>query len=91
MKSPIFLQHQNVALFPLLLVRKTKHNYFGQINHSLGITRNQSNGMMVKTLYYECYESMALKEMKKIAEYALSVYKVSGIAIYHRMGEVVST
>lgn len=28
-----------------------------------GITRNNFNGKKVKTLYYECYDSMALKEL----------------------------
>jgi molybdopterin synthase catalytic subunit len=34
----------------------------------LGITRNNFNGLSVNTLYYECYEEMALKEMKRLAE-----------------------
>lgn len=45
----------------------------------------------MKTLFYECYESMALKEMRKLAEQAVAVYKVAGIAVFHRVGEVVSS
>lgn len=34
---------------------------------------------------------MAIKEMQKIGEYAVEHYKLSGISLYHRVGEVVST
>ena len=40
----------------------------GAIASFSGITRNNFNGKKVKTLFYEGYESMALKELNKLAE-----------------------
>jgi len=54
-----------------------------------GITRNNFNGRRVRTLHYETHESMAIKELTKLAEKALVDFKLHGISIYHRLGEVV--
>ena len=56
-----------------------------------GITRNNFNGKRVVTLHYEGYESMAVKELQRLAEKAFSDFNLQGISICHRLGEVVST
>src|SRR5690606_4533911 len=42
-----------------------------------GTVRNKTQGKPVVRLEYECYESMARKELKKIADYATEKWEVS--------------
>ncbi|MBO9593692.1 MAG: molybdenum cofactor biosynthesis protein MoaE [Niabella sp.] len=51
-----------------------------------GTVRNKTNGRPVIRLEYECYRSMALKEIKKIAEDAIRLWNVRRIVIHHRVG-----
>lgn len=52
----------------------------------IGTVRNETNGKKVKQLQFEAYETMALKEMEKIALYVLNKWPVFKIAIHHRTG-----
>lgn len=52
----------------------------------IGTVRNKTREKKVIRLEYECYESMALKEMKRIAEEAAGRWKVGNILIHHRTG-----
>lgn len=54
----------------------------------IGTVRNKTEGRRVSWLEYECYESMALKEMTKIAEKAVELWKVKNIVIHHRIGHL---
>jgi molybdopterin synthase catalytic subunit len=54
----------------------------------IGTVRNQTKGRKVKELEFECYEKMALKEMKKICEAAISQFGIQKMAIHHRTGVV---
>jgi molybdopterin synthase catalytic subunit len=54
----------------------------------IGTVRDQTNGQLVTKLFFECYESMALKEMHTIADYALSEFDIDSIAMHHRIGEL---
>lgn len=51
-----------------------------------GTVRNKTQGKPVVRLEYECYNSMARKELKKIADYATEKWEVSHVVIHHRMG-----
>ncbi|ANH80516.1 molybdenum cofactor biosynthesis protein MoaE [Niabella ginsenosidivorans] len=51
-----------------------------------GVVRNSTNNKKVLRLEYECYEPMALKEMKKIAKAAIRLYAARSIVIQHRTG-----
>lgn len=51
-----------------------------------GLVRNQTQGKEVLRLEFEAYESMAISEMKKIAEKALNDFEIHSIAIHHRTG-----
>lgn len=47
------------------------------------------NGKKVTKLEYESYEQMAIKEMQTVCASVRNMWPVvSGIAIYHRLGEV---
>lgn len=58
----------------------------GGIDVFIGTVRNATKGKTVTRLEFEAYESMALNEMKKIAEQALTKWPVQRIAIHHRVG-----
>ena len=54
----------------------------------VGTVRNKNKGKNVTHLDFETYTSMALKEMKKIAEQAIEKFGVQQISIIHRSGYV---
>jgi len=52
----------------------------------IGTVRNATKGKKVIRLEYECYQSMALKEMRKIAADAMQRWDIQNILIHHRVG-----
>ena len=54
----------------------------------LGITRDNNFNRNVKKLFYESYNDMALKEIKKIIDIIKTQWEISKIKIIHRTGEV---
>ncbi len=52
----------------------------------IGTVRNRTKDRQVIRLEYECYESMALKEMKRIAGEASGRWKTGNILVHHRTG-----
>lgn len=58
----------------------------GAIDVFIGMVRNATGGKRVMRLEFEAYETMALKEMQKIAEAALKRWPVEKILIHHRTG-----
>ncbi len=54
----------------------------------VGKVRNQTTGKKVVQLEFEAYEVMALREMKKIAEYILGHWPAVKVAIHHRVGSL---
>ncbi len=58
----------------------------GGIDVFIGTVRNATKGKKVVQLEFEAYESMAVNEMKKIAEDVLLKWPVQKILIHHRTG-----
>lgn len=58
----------------------------GGVDVFIGNVRNMTAGKKVIRLEYEAYKSMALKEMRKIADEALRKWPVENIVIHHRTG-----
>lgn len=58
----------------------------GACVHFIGRVRNHQHGRAVKRLYYECYESMAEKQMTVIRDHVQSRYGVERIRVLHRLG-----
>lgn len=58
----------------------------GGIATFIGTVRNITKNKPVIRLEYECYQPMAIKEMQKIAEHAVSLFSVQNIVIHHRIG-----
>lgn len=52
----------------------------------IGTVRNKTQNKKVVRLEYEGYESMAIKEIKKIADQAIVSFGVKNIVIHHRIG-----
>jgi molybdopterin synthase catalytic subunit len=65
-----------------------RDNGAGAISTFVGSVRNISNDKKVVRLEYESRESMAVKEMEKIAEVALVRYHLIKICIIHRVGRL---
>jgi molybdopterin synthase catalytic subunit/molybdopterin converting factor small subunit len=53
-----------------------------------GIVRNNTRGRRTLYLDYEAYESMALNEMRKLAQAALERFAVRDVRLVHRLGRL---
>lgn len=58
----------------------------GGIALFVGTVRNNTEEKLVQQLDFSTYEPMAIKEMNKIAEQAMSKYPIKKIAIHHAKG-----
>jgi molybdopterin synthase catalytic subunit len=58
----------------------------GGIDVFIGTVRDATKGKRVTKLEFEAYKSMALNEMKKIADDVLQKWPVQKILIHHRTG-----
>lgn len=53
-----------------------------------GIVRDNTRGRRTLHLDYEAYEEMALEQMRRLAEEAISRFGVRDIAVVHRLGRL---
>jgi len=53
-----------------------------------GTVRDNEEGKPVEYLFYEAYEEMAVKEIKKLIDSALTKYNILKICIIHRIGKI---
>ncbi|MCY3615642.1 MAG: molybdenum cofactor biosynthesis protein MoaE [Bacteroidetes bacterium] len=60
----------------------------GGIALFIGTTRQWTDGHETTMLVYESYEPMALKEMHRLLDVALTRWPISRACILHRLGEV---
>ena len=61
----------------------------GAVASFAGITRDNFQGKRVTYLAYECYKTMALKQMNLICTELETKYaSLTGLIVYHRIGEV---
>jgi len=58
----------------------------GGITTFIGTVRNDTQGKEVKQLHFSAYAPMAIKEMQKIADKALSQFDIKKITIHHAIG-----
>lgn len=61
----------------------------GGVDVFIGMVRNNTKGRKVLRLEFETYESMALNEMKKIANDSMLKWPVNKILMHHRIGVLV--
>lgn len=76
--------HQPVSVETFLKEKPTAS--CGAAVHFIGTVRNHQDGRAVKKLYYECYESMADKQIAEIIDRAKRTYGVDRIRVLHRVG-----
>ena len=53
-----------------------------------GIVRNHDQGRAVRSLYYDCYRSMAEKMIKAFIEEAGVRWKIEKVRVLHRIGHL---
>ncbi|WFB64820.1 molybdenum cofactor biosynthesis protein MoaE [Sphingobacterium sp. WM] len=82
----IELKISNQALDLLSCLEISKDLESGGVATFIGSVRNNTKGKEVVKLEFECYEPMAIKEMKKIAESAIAKFAVRNVVIHHRIG-----
>jgi molybdopterin synthase catalytic subunit len=58
----------------------------GGIDVFIGAVRNSTKGKAVQRLEFEAYETMAVKELHKIADTVLAQWPVEKVLIHHRTG-----
>ena len=59
----------------------------GGIDLFIGTVRNEAHGKKVLKLVFEAYESMALSEMRRIADKAFDQWPLHALVIQHVLGE----
>ncbi|MBC6699863.1 molybdenum cofactor biosynthesis protein MoaE [Hymenobacter puniceus] len=68
-------------------LRSVESDGAGAINTFIGTVRNKSTGRPVVRLEYEAYDSMALHQLRKVAEQAAEQWPmVENITVIHRKG-----
>ncbi|OPB87283.1 molybdenum cofactor biosynthesis protein MoaE [Elizabethkingia ursingii] len=61
----------------------------GGIATFIGTVRNKTKDKPVVRLEYECYQSMAIKEIRKITNKAILQFSVRNVVVHHRTGVLV--
>lgn len=80
------IQITNQSINPNDILAQVGDDGSGGVVLFLGQTRDHSRGEKVVGLEYEAYESLALKQMEKIAAEARQHWPLRTIAIVHRIG-----
>ncbi len=63
----------------------------GGINVFIGTVRRWNKDEEITHLDFECYEPMAISELRKIADSAIEQFEVKKVSIHHRVGIVKAT
>lgn len=82
----IILQQDPIDVSALLKTAGTPED--GAILSFIGTPRRFSMDKEVEYLHYEAYESMAQKELQKIADTAMDKWPITNCIIVHRYGKV---
>ncbi|NVO86376.1 molybdenum cofactor biosynthesis protein MoaE [Hymenobacter terrestris] len=68
-------------------LRSVETDGAGAINTFIGTVRNRSTGRAVVRLEYEAYDSMALHQLRKVAEQAVAQWPMlQKVTVIHRKG-----
>ena len=60
----------------------------GALASFVGLVRNHDHGQKVSKLFYECYDSMAEKQISSLIREAREHWPVEDIYLSHRVGEI---
>jgi molybdopterin synthase catalytic subunit len=86
MTQPIDIQLLDTSLAPALCLDFVAAASAGGIVSFVGTVRNQTQGRAVVRLEFEAYAPMAVKELTKIAQMAVTQFGVQRVSIHHRVG-----
>ena len=81
--------HLNISSSPLDImacVGQVSGPESGGVDVFIGTVREATKGKTVLRLEFEAYESMAIREMRRIAEDIFAEWPVHAVAIHHRTG-----
>jgi molybdopterin synthase catalytic subunit len=70
------------------LIRHVTNSGNGAVCTFHGIVRDNAEGKAVTKLYYDAYESMALRQMQRLVDEAVGRWAVNDVALVHRTGEL---
>lgn len=70
------------------VIQKVSTPKAGGISTFIGVTRDFTGPYDVSYLFYEAYDSMAIKMMERIADDAMKKFDIEKMAITHRIGKV---
>ena len=68
------------------IITAASNQQAGAINTFIGTVRNNTSGKKVLRLEYEAYEPMAISEIQKLIDKASEKWKLTRIAVSHRVG-----
>ena len=60
----------------------------GGVDIFLGVTRRWTKGKETEKLEYDCYQSMALKEIEALIQSAVAKWPIIRVNVHHRIGVV---
>lgn len=80
----MYITHQPISVEAFFKERPAASS--GAAVHFIGVVRNHQNGRSVKKLYYECYESMADKQIDSIITRVKHAYDIDQVRVLHRVG-----
>ena len=75
-------------LDPLKCFELAENERVGGTVQFIGTVRNHTNTKKVLRLEFEAFESMAVSEMKKIAESVVEKWAADSVVIHHRVGSL---
>lgn len=79
---------QRDRIVPHEIVPKYERPEDGAIVLFDGVVRNNSRSRQTEYLVYECYEEMALKQMRELADQARQRFAIRNVALVHRIGRL---
>ena len=76
------------SIDPKKVIELVSSDASGAVNVFIGTVRNLTKNREVVSLEFEAYETMALKEIQRIADKVKELWPVNEIAIHHRVGRL---
>jgi molybdopterin synthase catalytic subunit len=87
-KSPVRIQFEDFSQDEEIRALQTSSRRMGGIATFLGCARDFSEGRDVSSISFDAYDRMALPEMQKLRDEAISRFGLLEARIVHRLGEV---
>jgi MoaE-MoaD fusion protein len=87
-ESPCLVEITSDPIDGQALARRLQRPEDGAVVIFEGVVRNNSGGRLALYLDYECYEPMALRQMRRIAEEIAATEQLGRVGIVHRLGRL---